>query len=122
MEDLRTKAESVWLDTNRTIKSDADTTRRHMAYQVLANLLTEDTMADMTLTESEYMIGGYHDPVLFFKAIVEKVKPTCRLNVKALKKELRALDLKNFKFHVPDANKSATKIYQEIRRQGKEYD
>ena len=59
MEDLGTKAENVWLDSNEDIASDADTTRKHMAYQVLANLLTEDEMADITLTELEYMIGVY---------------------------------------------------------------
>lgn len=118
---LREETEAIWSDTHGNIVTDADTTRRHMAFQVLANLLTEDAMADMTLNDSEYTIKGYHNPVLFFKAIVEKVKPSCRLNVNELKKDLRTLDLNNFKYHVPDDNRSATKIYKEIHRQGKEY-
>ena len=47
----RTVTHSVWLDRNEYIITDADTTRRHLAYQVLDNLLTEDAMPDMTLPE-----------------------------------------------------------------------
>ena len=46
----------------------------------------------------------YHDPVLFFKLIVDCVKTLCKLNVKTLKKELHSLNLKCFKYVVPDDN------------------
>ena len=90
-----------------------------MAHHVLANLITEDAMVDMTLTDSEYMIKNYLDPVLFFKTIVEKVRNVRRINVKELKIELHDLDINNFKYHIPDANKFPTKIYKDNCRQVK---
>ena len=45
-----------------------------MAFQIIGNLLTDSAMRDMLLNKEDFSVVGYHDPVLFFKAIVEKLK------------------------------------------------
>ena len=79
-------------------------------------------MTQMMSRDNEFSVNGYHNPVLFFKAVVERVKPLCHLSVKALKKDLRGLTLNMFKFAVPDANMHAKTKYQEILNQDLEYD
>ena len=91
---LATQSRAVWIDaTTGDVKTDKNTICRHMAFQVIANVLTDNAMTQMS-RETDFLVGGYHDPVLFYKTIVELVKPSCRLNVKALKKDLRSLNLK----------------------------
>jgi hypothetical protein len=123
LKDIATQAKAIWLDSKGDVVTDKNTDRRHMSFQVMANLLTDNAMTQMMSRESEFLVGGgYHDPVLFFKSLVERVKPSCRLSVKALKKDLRNLSLKAFKFVVPDANMHAKTKYQEILTQGQTYD
>lgn len=46
--DLATQARAVWIDaTTGDVKTDKNTIRRHMAFQVIANLLTDNAMTQM---------------------------------------------------------------------------
>ena len=64
------------------------------------------------------MFTTFGDGPCLFKAIVVKVKPSTKTSVKAMKLELRSLDLKQFTYHVPNGNSAFDKIYKEIIRQG----
>jgi hypothetical protein len=77
--DLKTQVETVWVDTANPgqVKTDKDTVLRHMSFQVIANLLTDSAMTQMMSRDNEFSVNGYHNPVLFFKAVVERVKPSC---------------------------------------------
>ena len=112
-------AKSIWFSgTSTTINENQDTLRRHMAYLIIRNMLTQEARKAMNQKSTTFMFSTFGDEPCLFKAIVIKVKPSTKTSVKAMKLELRNLDLKQFSYHVPNENATFDKIYKEIIRQG----
>ena len=118
---LTTQVKTVWLDDAGDLKKDKDTFCRNMLFQVISNLLTKKDMNTMMHCKIDFLIKEYHDPVYSSSWSWKKVNSSCCLNVKALKKDLCNLNLKTFKYIVPDANLYADEKIQEINKQGQEY-
>ena len=112
-------AKSIWFSgTSPTINENQDTLRRNMAYLIIRNMLTHEARKTMNQKSNTFMFSTFGDGPCLFKAIVVKVKPSTKTSVKAMKLELRGLDLKQFSYHVPNGNAAFDKIYKEIIRQG----
>ena len=115
---------SIWLTNGvngtTSIVENQDTLRRNMAYKVIRNMLTPEAKKIMLTKSTKYMFGEHGDGPCLFKAIVEKVQPSITMSIKALKNQLRDLNLQKYKHSVKEGTQAFNKIVEETNRQGED--
>jgi len=116
------KSREVWYGNNANIQQTQDTLRRNMSYLVIRNLLTAEARQELMIHDKHFIFDEYGDGMCFFKLIVQKVNPTSRSSIVAMKKQLRELDLKQVKYNISKGNVAFESTYKSITRQGGSHD
>ena len=94
MDEVYTQANNIWMPKGvTTVQENQDTLRRNMAFKIIQNMLTPEARKIMHTKSTKFMFGEHGDKTCLFKAIVVKVQPSTTMSVKALKKNLCALNL-----------------------------
>ena len=119
MKDVFDHAQNIWMP-NGTLVENQDTLQRSMTYKIIRNMLTADACRAIHTKSSQFMFGEHGDGTCFFKAIVVKVKSSTTMSIKALKKKLCLLNLKDFAHDVKIGNFTFDKTVQEIKRKGED--
>ena len=101
------ESKEVWYGNNANIQQTQDTL---------------EARQELMIHDKNFIFDEYEDGMCFFKLIAQKVNPTSRSSIIALKKQLRELDLKQVKYNISKGNVAFESMYKSITCQGGSHD